>query len=164
MENKDFKLYIRDFLPESIFIQQYGIEAFETVKKNTPNTGQCEGCKHEPRNSDPNKVLNIHIYKIDKENPANSKAIYLCKGCHSTQHIRASIQKGWIKFVNSSLSQGSLVSFSRHGIIRQLYDDSKVFDLKKTPEEYLNDIQTGNFVMSSTLKVLFTNQFIFTDL
>jgi len=109
-------------------------------------------------------VLNVHIYKIDKENPSNSKAIYLCKGCHSTQHIRTSLQNGWVKFVNSSLSQGALISFSRHGLIKQLYDNSQVFDLKKTPEEYLNDIQSGKFKMSITLKVLFTPRFIFNDL
>jgi len=39
MENNKFKLYVRDFLPESIFIQQYGNEVFEVVKKNTPNLG-----------------------------------------------------------------------------------------------------------------------------
>lgn len=164
MEDSEFKLYVRNFLPETIFIQQYGNEVFEKIKTNTVNNGSCSACKHEPRNTDPNKALGLHIYKIDKENPINSKAIYLCKSCHSTQHILASLQNDWVKFVNSSLTQSTLISFSRYGNLKELYKKGQVFDLKKTPEEFLKEVQTGKFKTSTTLKVLFTNNFIFNDL
>lgn len=164
MENKEFELYVRNFLPESIFVQQYGKEAFDAVKSKTTNYGNCSTCKHEPRNSDPNKVLTFHIYQINETNPSESKGIYLCKACHSTQHILAALQNNWVKFVNSSFSQSTLVAYSRYGNTKELYDKGQIFDLKKTPEEFLKEIQAGKFKMSSTLKVLFTNNFIIDDL
>ena len=164
MKKGEFKLYVCNFLPETLFINLYGLKVYNHVISNIENPNFCASCGHEPKYSDVHKVLTPHIYHVDKNNPINSKAINLCKACHSTQHIDISINNKWIKLVNSSLSQATLVSASRYGDLQKLYNSSKIIDLKKTPEQLLSEIQTGVFKISSTLKVVFTNNFIFNDL
>jgi hypothetical protein len=163
MKKGEFKLYITNFLPESIFCKMYGNEAYVSVAKSTANRGYCSACGHEPKNTQPNQSLQLHIYEVNKQNPGQSKAVVLCAGCHATQHIEHSITNNWVKFVNSSLSQETLVTQSRYGNFLQLYADSKIVDLKKTPEQVLEEIRSGAFKISSTLKVIFTNSFVFND-
>jgi hypothetical protein len=164
MIKNDFKTFVCDTMPESLFFRQYGQETYEYVTNNSLNNGYCKSCGHEPRYSDPNKVLHKHIYYIDFQNPHLSKCITLCAACHSTQHIKSSIKKGYVKFVNSSLSQKDLVIFSRHGDLGKLYNNGQIIDLKKTPEQFLYEINSGVFKISNTLKVVFTNNFEFNDL
>ena len=164
MKKGEFKLYVCNFLPETLFIKLYGNEVYKTVISKIENHNYCAACGHEPKYSDVHKVLTPHIYNIDKNNPINSKVVNLCKACHSTQHIDISINNQWVKLVNSSLSQATLVSASRYGDLKKLYASSKIINLKKTPTQLLQEIQNGSFKISSTLKVVFTNNFIFNDL
>lgn len=163
MKKGDFKLYICNFLPESLFWQQYGKDAYESVLRATANRGYCTACGHEPLHTQPNQCLQLHIYDVNKQEPSKSKATFLCAGCHATQHIEHAIMNNWVKFVNASVSQESLVKDSRFGNFVKLYNDSKIMDLKKTPEQFLEEIRSGAFKVSSTLKVIFTNNFVFND-
>jgi len=163
MEKSEFNLYVCNFLPETLFWEQYGKKEFFIIKHNTINKGRCMGCGHEPRDASPEDVLSTHIYSINKENVIESKAVTLCKGCHATQHIVMAIEQGWVRFVNSSFSQEYLVKLSRMGNLRDSYKNGKIVDLKKTPEEILEEIRSGVFKQSATLKVLFTDNFVFND-
>lgn len=151
-------------MPESVFYAQYGQDVYNYVVNNPINFGYCKSCGHEPRYSDPNKVLHRHIYFIDFQNPYLSKSVTLCSACHSTQHIKNSIEKGVVKFVNSSLSQKELVVATRYGDLRGFYENKKIVDLKKTPEDFLYEMNSGVFKVSDTLKVVFTNKFELNDL
>lgn len=163
MKKGDFKLYICNMLPESLFVKQFGNLAYNIIAKNTVNKGFCSACGHEPLYTEANKSLQLHIYQVDKKNPQNSKGVYLCKACHLTQHISNAIEGSFVTFVNSSISQNSLNASLRYGDLRKLYQEGKIVNLKKTPEQFLKEIKTGVFKISPTLKVVFTNKFEFND-
>jgi len=164
MKKGEFDLYICNFLPESLFWQNFGKNAYYSAIQKVANKGICSACGHEPQYTNSNQCLQHHIYNINQKNPENSESTILCQACHTTQHIASAIEKGYVKFVNSTLSQATLVAACRYGDLRKLYANSKLFDLKKTPEQILKEIKSGTFKPSTTLKVVFTDKFSFNDL
>ncbi len=161
MKKTSFKLFVCNFLPESLFVKQYGKNVYEKIYKKTVNKGYCSACGHE---SNSGEKLQLHIYNVDKNNPENSKAVFLCGACHITQHIDFGIANNFFTFVNSAYSQEDLVRACRFGDLRKLYKTNKLINIKKTPQEILEEIQDGTFKPTTTLKVVFTDNFQFNDL
>ena len=164
MKDKEFKLHICNFFPESLFVETYGRDVFELIKTEAfrKDLKKCAGCGYEPRTQEgKDKDIFVHIYSVDKENPANSKGRCLCSACHSTQHIVSSLERGLVVFVNSSFSQADLVRGCRSGNISGMFKDNQIIKLKKSPEKFRQEFFSGDYKISNSLKVIFTDNFKF---
>jgi hypothetical protein len=167
MENvvRTYKLLISNNIPEDLFVLQYGQELFNHLKKEAfiIDKGRCAGCEHEPPGHKKNDLF-FHIYEVNKINPELSKGITLCKACHATQHIENSIKNNWIIFVNSTYDQNNLIRLNRANQTYGLINQKFIVPLKKTPEQFLKEWYSGEAKLTTTLKVIFTNNFNFDDL
>lgn len=167
MKKITFNLIVCNFIPEKVFVSNFGRKAYYTIERRTfeESYDYCAACGHKPMEyKDKKDYLQLHISHLNKEYPEKSKAVLLCRACHSTQHIDFAIEKKWIKLVNSDLSQEDIVRLCRGGNLINPYDDKRIVNLLKTPEELLQEIKSKEFKPSNTLKIIFTNDFVFNDL
>lgn len=157
-----YNLFVSNNMPEKLFVSQYGQELFDSLKQQAfiTDLGKCAGCGHEPPEEKKKNCLYFHIYEVNREQPELTKGVTLCKMCHSTQHIESAIKQKWVLFVNSTHSQNSLIKLRRFG--NQTYELLKrreIVQLKKSPEQFLEEWYSGEVKFTNTLKVIFTNEF-----
>ena len=125
----------------------------------------CQGCGYRAMNRDnAPKILQPHLFEENEQEPLKSIFISLCKACHTTQHIDRAILAGWVKIVNSSFSQKSLVEICRINSLSQHLKEEDIRILKTTPEEYLEQLKNNTLPLHSRVKVVFTSTFEWGDL
>lgn len=163
MKKGEFLLNICNSFPESLFAKTYGMDMYSFIENNTPNFGFCPACGHEIRSNNSNDILQVHIFNVNKTDPAKTLSVRLCEACHMTQHIEKAVELKYIKFVNSVYPQEELVRIGRIGDYSKYYINHKILDLKKSPEQIWFELKSGTLKLSPTLKVVFTNNFVFND-
>ena len=164
-KKRQYNLRLSNGLSEKWFIEQHGKGLFDSLSQTafSIDAGRCSGCDHEPM-VDKQKFLYFHIYNYNQEHPELTQGVTLCKACHLTQHIAHTVSTNWIKFVNSEYTQGNLVLLSR---TQQLYEPIKKRSIVELPiimDEFIQQIKNGEDVLTPTLKVIFTENFIFNDI
>jgi hypothetical protein len=163
---RPYNLIVTNSYPEKQFIKVYGQELFDKLKNEAfmLDRGSCAACGHEPPENRKKDCLFYHVYEVNTKQPELSKGVTLCKMCHMTQHIESAIKKKWILLVNSIYDQNNIVRLTRGNQIYENLNSRAIVQLKKTPEEFLKEIYSGEMKFTTTLKVIFTNNFNIDDL
>ena len=175
----DFRLKVTT--PNNEYRKLIGKEKFARVTKETcmmyDNTCQCCGWKpleeegeNESQFDYKKKHLVLHVDSINKEAPIDSDVTLLCRSCYVINHIDIGIEHGWVKLVNSRLSQKDLIricwnDISRNQVIgnnlSKAKNDRAYMEIKKDPliflEEVKDDFENENLNM---VKVVFTDTFL----
>jgi hypothetical protein len=165
---KEFKLYLSNNISEQLFFKKYGKDVYNQIKQRAfiESRGCCAACRHEPPEDKKATALSLHIpnNKINKINPELTEGVILCKACHATQHIEASIINNWVVLVNSMYSQKNIIRLTRANQVHGALTQRTIIKLKKTPQQFLEELRGGSAKFSTTLKVIFTNSFVLDDL
>lgn len=163
---RQFALFVSNNYPEKAFIKDFGQELFDRLKNEAfaIDRGRCAGCGHVPPDHRKKDCLFLHITEFNKAQPELTKGITLCKSCHTTQHIESAIKQKMIVFVNSTYDQSNLVRLCRSGQVHGAIAARNIVVLKKTPQQFLKEWYAGEVKFTSTLKVIFTNNFLIDDL
>lgn len=162
---RPYTLIVTNSFPEKQFIKLYGQELFDKLKGDAfrLDAGRCAACGHQPSN--PNKLyLHIPTSAVNKKNPELTEGITLCKMCHMTQHIESAIKNKWVYLVNSIYDQNNINRLSRANQIYQNLNSRAIVKLKKTPEQFLKEIYSRDAKYTTTLKIIFNNNFNVDDL
>ena len=164
--SRPYNLLISNGYSEKQFVKNYGKDLFEKLRKEAfaLDNGRCAGCGHEPPDDRKDECLFFHIYEVNDLNPELSKGTTLCKMCHMTQHIDAAIKKNWVSFVNSIYDQNNIIRLIRGNQIYNSIQNRAIVQLSKPPEQFLKDFYAGDLKFTSTLKVVFNNNFNIDDL
>lgn len=150
---------------ENIFKRTYGEHIYDYILTNLINANKhgCSGCGYPDSGvfSDLKKILYAHILEINYDNPAESPAVLLCRECHCIQHIDYMGGKNWIKLVNSSYGQDILLKAQRgeNRALVEMYKKRKIVNLKKTPEELIEELRAGTYNKNDKIKILFENKY-----
>lgn len=162
---RPFDLIVSNNVPEKQFIKLHGQELFDKLKDEAfvLDRGRCSACGHEPPKDRKKDFLYYHIYEYDKKQPENTKGTTLCKMCHMTQHIESAIKKKWVLLVNSIYDQNNIIRLTRGNQIYQNINSRAIVQLRKTPEQFLSEIYSGEARFTTTLKVVFTQNFNIDD-
>lgn len=112
---------------------------------------KCRGCEIE--NSE--RKLSVHLVEENEEDPTRSKFTLLCMDCHFVAHIDKAIEKNYVVLVNSSFSQGELVSICRNKRLKKEISAGNIMLLEKKPEVYLEELTSG-FLGKNRIKVVFS--------
>ena len=166
MENTEFELKLRISPSDLAFKKLVGVEKYEKIKIKTVNAcnSSCKGCGYKPLDdSRALQILGLHVIELNEENPEQSICTALCKACHDTQHIDVSVDKGWVKLVNSTYSQKSLIEMCRINSFGNLNEDN-LRNLKTTGRDFVEKMKAGNISENSKAKVLFTSVFEWDDM
>ena len=163
---RTFSLPVSNNVPEELFISQYGQELFDKLANEAfvIDKERCAGCGHIPPDHRKKDCLFFHIYEINKTQPELSKGVTLCKSCHTTQHIENAIKNNLVVFVNSIYDQSNLVRLCRGGQVHGAISQRNIIVLNKTPQQFLEEWYAKKIKFTSTLKVIFTNNFAIDDL
>lgn len=159
---RQYDLIVTNSLPEKEFVKKFGEDLFENLRKEAfiLDKGRCAGCGHEPPQNKKKDTLSLHIYEFNEKAPELSKGITLCKMCHLTQHINSAVKLKWILFANSIYNQNRLIQMTRGGAqISEAKERKEIIQLKKTPEQFLKELISGESKLTSTIKVIFTDNF-----
>jgi len=149
-------------ISEAIFKRTYGEHIYKAIFNELIKTRSCcSGCgyPHHLIVENLSDCLYAHILEINYENPAASPAALLCKECHLTQHFESLANRKWVKLVNSTLSQSSLLVDMRGGRLIKQYEQRRIVDLKKTPEDLIKELQAGIYNKNDKVKVIFTSTY-----
>ena len=160
MQSNLFNLSLRVSLSEKWFAQTYGIEGFNYIRKIAMDRDkrECAGCGFIPPHN-PESFLFTHIIAINQENVYLSSAITLCNACHITQHIDVAIANNYVKFINSSFSQNSIIRMCRETkALADNYKNRKIIDLNGFTEIILDNIR-NNKEIEEHVKVVLTEAF-----
>lgn len=115
--------------------------------------------------------LNVHLLPFDESLDLEKdfkklQTLLVCDACHALHHFDFSVQKNWIKLVNSSFSQTDLIKICRFSnrmvnayIIGGHMVEKHIFPLKKTPQKYLDEINESKMNINKKIKVIFTENF-----
>lgn len=140
------------------------------------NPHRCYFCNY-PEPSELLKVqsekprLNVHILPFDEnlnleQDFKKLQTMLLCDACHAIQHFDFTVEKKWIKLVNSSFSQIDLIKICRFSnrmvnayIMGGHEVEKHIFPLKKTPEKYLDEIKESKLNVNKKIKLIFTKNF-----
>lgn len=171
MDNKQevhtFDLKLKISPSDNAFRKMLTVEQYSKLKIDTFSKyrNTCQGCWFKPLDEQRAQVaLNIHVISINEEKPEESECNILCRACHSTQHIDVSIEKEWVKLINSTYSQKSLIEMCRvnaiHNSVKE--DDTRV--LKTPPLEFLEKMKAGLLPANTKAKVIFTSSFDWGDI
>ena len=165
-EYDSYKLFISNNVPEKLFIKKYGQELFNLLsnKSYIKSKGKCCACGHEPPDHRKKECLYFHIYNVNATNPELSEGTTLCKMCHATQHIENSVKNKWVSLVNSIYDQNNIIRLTRANQIYGAFMQRAIIELKKSPEQFLEECKFGKSSFTSTLKIIFTNNFYIDDL
>ena len=156
-----FKLNIETSYSEKDFAALVGDEKWTELKnsvhlKNSSNT--CFGCGHIPATG---TYLQVHLHYFDGINIDTSEFLLLCEGCHSLKHFDVAAENNWAVLVNSVYSQEELIRRNRsNGAIRSDIQAHRIVLIKKTPAEYLKEIQESELNRNDKTKVVFGNKFV----
>ena len=168
-KEKKIDLILRNCVSENSYKKKIGKDNFLALDLKTKNktNGECESCKLKPKTEAAvHKYLFTHIVEENLEDPINTPTLCLCLACHMTQHIEAAIKNDWIELVNSIFSQGTLTNMCRKnndGLYRAI-KSNEIAKLKKTPENFLEELKSGVISYDDRLKITFkADNFIFTD-
>ena len=160
MSQNFFDLSLRVSLLERQFAETCGVDVFNYIRKFSMDRDrrECCGCGFVPPHT-PESFLFTHIISINQENIWLSPAITLCNACHLTQHIDISIVKNYIKFVNSSFAQFSLIRMCRDSkSLSDNYKNRRIIDLSVSSDAILNTIKEGKEI-DKTIKIVYTENF-----
>lgn len=156
---------------EKAIKNQIGDENWLKLKKLTFQRYEvkCLLCDYRPRDG---QKLKMHILPYDAnqisltEDFEKLETSLLCDACHTIKHFDYATNAGVIRLVNSDFNQKDLVLVCRtgnkalnayalggHGFER------KIFPLKKSPSEYLNEILESPKNINPKIKLIFTEKF-----
>ena len=136
-----------------------GKEKYSKIIKDVYDNGSetCLGCGY---SNGSKEALQAHLHWWDGENHDTAEFVLICEGCHAIKHFDQSVQKGWIVLVNSIYQQHELMRRNRSsGTIRKDIEEHKIVLLKKSAEEYLNEIIESDLNRNEKTKILFGNKF-----
>lgn len=145
---------------EKDFVDIISCEKWEEIKSGIyeKSSNCCYGCGHTPRDI---KQLTVHLHWWDGVNLATAQFFLLCEACHSIKHFDITMLKNWVVLVNSVYSQEELLKMNRiPGQIKENIEKMKIVLLKKTAEEYFNEIKESELNRNDKTKVLFGNKFV----
>lgn len=160
MDNRFFNLQLRVSWSERWFAQTYGVDVYNYIRSVTMDRDkrECAGCGFIPPHN-PESFLFTHIISINQENAYYSPAVTLCNACHMTQHIDIAIANDYVKFINSSFTQNSLIGINKiTEALAKNYIERKIIDLGISPEEILDRLR-NNQEIEEHIKVIFTEGF-----
>lgn len=136
-----------------------GKEKYEEIIKNVYDNGSdvCVGCGYSNGNKE---SLQAHLQCWDDTNHETAEFILVCEGCHAIKHFDLAVEKGWVVLVNSVYQQYELIRINRSSAaVRKDIDDHKIVLLKKTAQEYLDEIIESDLNRNEKTKILFGNKF-----
>ena len=139
-----------------------GKNQYNEIIKNVYEKGShtCIGCGY---STGYKESLQAHLQWWDEADHNTAEFILLCEGCHAIMHFDLSIQKGWVVLVNSIFKQDELIIRNRSSkTIRKDLDEMNIVVLKKTAEEYLNEIAESELNRNEKIKILLGNKFTWT--
>lgn len=151
---------------EKEFKDKFGKEVFEQLKNLTRGKygNNCCGCGISPESAflgeNKNFMLDVHIVQINEEDPVNSEAVILCRACHALQHIDKSIEAGFVKLCNSSLTQKELIQKSRDRDIMFHENKGNIKYLELKNQEYIDKL-SNNTLGPNMIKFVFVDSFNF---
>ena len=154
-----FKLIPSISPSEKEFVDIISKEKWEEIKTNVYNKSQncCYGCGHTPADI---KMLTVHLHWWDEKDLKTAQFLLLCEGCHHIKHFDSAIENNFVVLVNSTYSQEELLRMNRiAGQIKENIENMKIVLLKKTAEEYFNEIKESELNRNSKTKILFGNKF-----
>lgn len=152
--------------------KEIGEEKWLKLKYITSGRSQkkCLLCEYVPK---PNQKLSMHIHPFDQDIfDLNSdfdklETSLLCDACHTIKHFDHAAKSSMVRLVNSDFTQKDLVLICRagnkvlnayaiggHGIER------KIFPLKKSPVDYLSEINDSRKNINPKIKLIFTDKFV----
>ena len=118
----------------------------------------CNGCGYS--NGDKGS-LQAHLHWWDEKNHDTAEFVFLCEACHAIKHFDQAVKNGWVVLVNSVYSQSELIARNRRSrIILEDIKLHKIVVLKKSAEEYLNEILESDLNRNEKTKILFGNKFV----
>jgi hypothetical protein len=130
-------------------------EIIKEVYENGSDT--CLGCGYSTGNKE---SLQAHLQWWDGTNHETAEFVLLCEGCHAIMHFDLSIQKGWVVLVNSVFKQDELIIKNRSSAtIKKEIQNFNIMVLKKSAEEYLNEILESDLNRNEKTKILLGNKF-----
>lgn len=136
-----------------------GKEQYDEILKNVYENGSntCVGCGYSKCNK---SSLQAHLQWWDEDNHNTAEFVLLCEACHAIKHFDQAVEKGWVVLVNSVFQQYELIIRNRSSAtIRKDLDDHKIVLIKKTAEEYFNEILESDLNRNEKTKILFGKKF-----
>lgn len=156
---KDLKPIVS--LSDKILKEKISIEDWDKIKNKTfrDSNFKCQGCGFEPFDIDVDEVLDAHLISINEENLLESNFKTLCKLCHIIEHADAAIKNDYVEMVNSHFKQSEIVNICRSGELRHYIDSGDIRILKKTKEEFLDELYNGKN-LEGKVKFIFTEKYL----
>jgi hypothetical protein len=146
-------------MSEKDFVQIIGEQKWAEIKQklystHSPNCSGCGYTEEKPEN------LQVHLNWWDGTNPDSAEFYLVCKGCHSIKHFDKAVEKNYAVLCNSAYTQEEIMILNRKGgKIKHAMEIHKIILLKKTAQEYLNEIKESELNRSDKIKIIFGNKF-----
>lgn len=158
-QDEDFEIKPSISASDKDFRNKIGVEGWEKIKSKTlrDNGYKCKGCGFEPFDAPIDAVLDVHLVEENLNNLEDSEFRVDCKLCHIIEHADVAISNEYVSIVNSRFSQGELVNICRNGSLSSHVSDGDVRYLKKTLQEFLEEIKNGRS-LEGRVKFVFTNK------
>ena len=157
---KPFKLTpFCNSVSEKDFSELIGDEKWAKTKENiySKSANTCNGCGYVPAHI---RLLQVHLNWWDGTDPETAEYYLLCEGCHALKHFEKAVSNNWVVLANSVHTQEDIMIMNRSsGKIRFAMDNHKIILLKKSPEEYLKELQESELNRNDKIKIIFGNKF-----
>jgi hypothetical protein len=144
---------------EQDFCKLVGEQRWHEIKQTLYERSSpvCAGCGH--TTSKPSK-LQPHLNWWDGTNWESAEFYLVCEGCHSIKHFDRAVANNWVVLCNSVYTQEEIIKMNRSsGQIKHAIETHKIIILKKTAEEYLNEIKESELNRNDKTKIIFGNKF-----
>lgn len=160
IEEEEFVLRPTMSPSDKEFRARIGEESWMKLKSSAfrSDSFKCVGCGFQAFDTEPDKVLDIHLIKENLDSPEESEIRTTCVFCHLVEHADAAIAGGYVELVNSHFSQSELVNICRNESLAYHIEIGDVRSIKKTFAEYLEELRDGR-AFEGKVKLIFTDKF-----